>query len=400
MNTVKRWNQQRLLVMAGLLLVMVAAGCGPAPLGISWAGLTTFGDAQNLLVAFNDRLVMIDPVEGKPIKLLNPSGEVRLDNEGKPRLWEVRAQNGPNQFFAAPIPLDADTLLVATYNQVLHTVDVPTARIENPEGSPIPGTTGHLVADLVSDGDLIFAGLSTKNVVALDREDFRVQWTFPTGHGVWSQPLLQDGVLYFASLDHYLYAVSAKTGEQLWKLDLEGAAPSAPVYYNGRLFIGSFGRKIFEVSTDGQVLNTYKTLDWIWSKPTIVDDILFVGDLVGNVYALDTTRGLAEVWAQKVASSAIRPAPVVYDNAVVVASRDQKVYWLKRADGSPIMDAEGRPLVREMQAPVFSDMLLIKPSEAVKLAEPILVVSTLAPNQLLVAYTVSEARFLWAYALQ
>lgn len=386
--------------MMGLLLVLAAAGCGPAPLGISWAGLSTFGDAQNILVAFNDRLVMIDPVDGKPVKLLNPSGEVRLDNEGKPRLWEVRAQNGPNQFFASPIPLDADTLLVATYNQVLHTIDVPTARIENPEGTPVSGTTGHLVADLVGDDRLIFAGLSTKNVVALDRENFRVQWTSPTGHGVWSKPLLQDSVLYFASLDHYLYAVSAQTGDLLWKLDLEGAAPSAPTYYAGRLFIGSFGRKVFEISTSGEVLNTYDTLDWVWGAPTVVDDILYVGDLVGNVYALDTTRNLAEVWKQQVAASAIRPSPVVYGDAVVVASRDQKVYWLKRSDGSPIMDVEGRPLVREMQAPIFSDMLVIEPSETVKVSEPILVVSTLSPGQLLVAYTLSEARFLWAYALQ
>jgi outer membrane protein assembly factor BamB len=390
------------LFAAAILSVVILtalAACGPAPLGTSWAGLSLIGEANNILLSYNDRLVMIDPVEGKPVKLLNQRGEVRLDDQGNPRLWEVRG-SGPNQFFASPVALDEDTLLVSTYNQVLHTIDIPTARIENTAGTPIPGTTGHIVADPVLDGDVIFFGLSVKNVIALDREDYRVLWTAETEHGVWSKPLLVDNVLYFSALDHYLYAVNARTGDMLWKLDLEGAAPSAPIYANGRLYIGSFGRKLFEISTSGDILSSYDTEDWVWGAPALVDGVLYAADLIGNVYALDARDNLREIWKTRAATSAIRPTPVVYDDKVIVASRDQKLYWLNRADGTQMTNADGLPLLREMQSPIFADVLLIEPNETTALAEPIVVVSTLSPAQMLVAYTVAEGRFLWAYAFQ
>lgn len=397
LNIVK-WLSRHRMIGAAILSVFLLAACGPAPLGTSWAGLRLIGDEQYILLAFNDRLTMVDPTDGKTVRLLNPEGQVRLDDQGRPRVWEVR--QGPNQFFSSPL-LDADGRIVAaTYNQVLYTIDMPTARIENGTGAPIPDNPGHLVADLEAGGDLVYAGLSTKNLVALDRRDFRVEWKVETRHGVWAQPLLVDEVLYFTSLDHHLYAVNARTGGELWTLDLGGAVPSEPVYANGRLYVGSFARQIYEVSPRGEIINSYETEDWVWGAPTIVDGILYAADLAGNVYALDTTANLREIWRVQAATMAIRPSPLVTQNYVLVASRDQRLYWLNRRDGSPVTDIEGRLLVREMQAPIFSDILLIEPNEKTAIPEPIVVVSTLSPGQMLVAYTLAEGRFLWTYSIE
>ncbi len=397
LNILKFLSRHR-LIGAAILSMLLVAGCGPAPLGTSWAGLRIIGEEQYILVAFNDRLTLVDPVDGKTVKLRNQEGEVRLDDQGNPRLWEIK--QSANQFFAAPAPLDKNRLLAVTYNQVLYTIDLPTARIENGSGTPIPDHTGQLVADLLEGDGLVYAGLSSKNLLALDPEDLSVVWTAPTEHGVWSKPLLVDGVLYAASLDHHLYALDAATGEQLWKLNIQGAAPSTPAYADGRLYIGSFARKIFEISLQGEILNTYDTIDWVWGAPAVVDGILYTADLVGNVYALDTTDGLREIWRVKAAEQSIRPTPLVAGDYVLVASRDQRLYWLNRADGSMVMDNEGRPLSREMQGPVFSDILLIEPNEKTDIPEPYVIVSTLSPGQILVAYTLDQGRFLWTYSMQ
>ncbi|MBI5669200.1 MAG: PQQ-like beta-propeller repeat protein [Chloroflexi bacterium] len=396
MNIVKVLSRHRLLGAAILSMFLLAA-CGPAPLGTSWAGLTTVGDQQYILVAFNDRLTMVDPVDGKTVRLRNAEGEIRLDDSGNPRLWDIR--QGQNQFFATPVLEGENSLLVAGYHQVLYNVDLPTARIENGEGTPIPSNTGNLVADPVVSDDLIYVGLSTKNLVALNRDDYSLAWTAETEHGVWSKPVLVDDTLYFTSLDHNLYAVDARTGASRWTLDLQGAAPASPAYVDGKLYIGSFARKVFEVSTEGKILNSYDTLDWVWNTPTVKDGILYTADLVGNVYALDTTDNLREVWKVRPSTMAIRPSPLVTENYVLVASRDQKLYWLNRDDGTIVSDSEGRPLVREMQAPIFSDILLIEPTEANGITEPMVVVSTLSPGQMLVAYSLEEGRFLWTHSL-
>jgi outer membrane protein assembly factor BamB len=394
---------------AAILCVLLIAGCGPAPLGTGWPAISlltsTCGEttSENIVLAFNDRIVMVNPADGKGSILYNRADDckARTDAEGKPRVWDFRG-GGPNLFFSTPLKLDDETLLTVGYNQHVFKIDMLRAEADVAAGTPIPDLTGHTVADVVQNGDLLYLGLSSKNLVALHSDDYSVAWMVNTEHGVWSKPLIHENTIYFTSLDHSLYAADAQTGDLRWKLDLEGAAISTPLYdeTTGHLFVGSFARKIFEISLDGQVVNQYATEDWVWGTPVIVDGTLYAADLVGNVYALDTTNNLAEVWKQKVAARAIRATPLVTGDMVIVASRDQKLYWLNRADGTVKNDSEGQPLVRDVQAEILSDVLLVQPSNSLKIDEPYIVVSTLAPDKALVAYSLSRAEQKWAYALQ
>ncbi|MCB9452053.1 MAG: PQQ-binding-like beta-propeller repeat protein [Anaerolineaceae bacterium] len=385
----------RLAILALTMLLLVAA-CGPAPLGTSWAGVSILGDNQQILIAFNSQIELVDPTDGSAVKLVNSEGQVRLDDAGNPRIWKVTGSDARTLFFSNPIAENTDsaeTLIFASYNRRLFRVDVSTARMENPEGFEIPEYTGSIVANLVADDNLIYVGLSNHDLIALDRTDFSVRWTFPTEHGVWSAPLLLDGVLYFTSLDHNLYAVDAATGDSVWSLDLGGAALGTPAYANGRLYVGSFARKLFAVSLQGEQLDEFQTVDWIWGTPTIIDNTLYAADLSGNVYALNISNGFAELWQTKVSEKSIRPSPLVVDNTVIVASSDQKVYWLSADNGFVNFS-------RELASAIFSDLLLIEPSDTVDISEPLVVVSTMSPAEALVAFTVGQGERRWVYALQ
>jgi outer membrane protein assembly factor BamB len=393
--------RRTLAVLVVVMSVLVAA-CGPAPLGTSWPSVSLFNDIcaestrQGIMVAYQDRIVMVNPANGDPLSLLNPADCTPRppDENGNPRIWDFRA--GGKQFFTTPVALDNTNLLTIAYDQHLFSIDSSVVRTENTTGVPIGGRTGHAVTDLVLSEDTIYIGLAQKDLVALDRTTYDVRWTFTTEHGVWSKPVLDDGTLYFTSLDHNLYAVNAETGTELWRVDLEGAAAATPLLHEGRLYIGSFARRIYEISTAGEVLSTFDTVDWVWGTPTIVDNTLYVGDLGGNVYALDSSEGLREMWRQKVANGAIRATPIITENRIIVAARDNKVYWLNRADGSAFQ-IEGIPLVRELEASIFSDILLIEPSETVDIAEPYVVVSSTSTNQLLVAFTLDNGELRWTY---
>jgi outer membrane protein assembly factor BamB len=406
LNVWKSLTWHRLWGAAILCLALVAAGCGPAPLGTGWPAISLMTTAcggtstENIVVSFNDRIVMVNPADGKGVTLLNSDCEPRppADN-GTPRVWDFRGA-AANLFFVPPLKLDDDTLLIAGYNQHIYRIDYANARADDADGAPVQGRTGHTVAELVAspDGDLLYLGLNSKDLVALDSSDFSVVWTIPTEHGVWSKPLIVDGTIYFTSLDHHLYAADAESGDLRWKLDLEGAVTSTPLLANDHLFVGSFGRKIFEIDLNGQIINQYATEDWVWGTPTIVDGVMYAADLVGNVYALDVNNNLSEIWKAKVASRAIRPTPVVTDDFVIVASRDHKVYWLNRDDGTIATDREGQPIVREVTAEILSDILLIQPSESVDIPEPYIVVGTLSTSEALVAYALDNGQYVWTYA--
>jgi outer membrane protein assembly factor BamB len=396
LNIVKFFARYPLLGLAIFASLLVGA-CYPVRLEADWPGLTTVGDQKDILLAYNDRIVMIDPEDGRPVELRNDDGEVRLDDEGNARIWEFMGVEGQaSQFYSAPVLLDENTLLAPTYkptDNFIFEVDLPTARID---GTGV-AVSGHVVADVVKNNDLIFVGLSERNLIAYNTADMTEEWQVTTEHGVWSHPLIVDNVMYFTSLDHFLYAVNPDSGEEIWKLDLQGAAPGSPVFYNDHLYVGTFARKVFEISTAGEITSEYSTDDWVWGSPIIINDILYIGDMGGHLYALNVgDGGLSERWKAKVAERAIRATPLISDDYIIVGSRDHKVYWLNREDATPVTDVDG-PRVRTLNGEILSDLLLIEPSDQVDIPEPYVIVSSVANDNLLAAFALSSGERVWTY---
>jgi outer membrane protein assembly factor BamB len=59
------------------------------------------------------------------------------------------------------------------------------------------------------DGSTVYAGDDHGNVYAIDTTSITSRWTYQAGAAVQSQILLANGVVYFGSLDHHVYALPA-----------------------------------------------------------------------------------------------------------------------------------------------------------------------------------------------
>jgi outer membrane protein assembly factor BamB len=375
---------------AMLVSLFLVAACSSGPTDPTWASLSLTSDSQNVFLAFGDRVVLIDPVDGSEVKLKTAAGQVRLDDQGNPRLWELKSPDSTAlHFYAAPIFTDQNVLLVPSYDKKLLTADFSAARIDDPTGVALDG---HIVADIAATDKMLYVPLRENSVVAYNRSDMSVAWKFDTEHGVWAKPLVEDNVVYLASLDHFLYAVDATTGQLVWKTDLQGALTSTPAYVDGHLYIGSLGRKIFDVSaSDGSILAQYDAHDWVWGTPAVQDNVLYVGDMAGYLYALNVGGdGFTEKWVVQAATRPIRATPVLTDKAVIIGSRDNNLYWLSRDNGSTTFS-------RQMHGEVLSDMLVIGPEQNANLTDHLLLVSTMASSELLVAFTLDNGERRWAY---
>lgn len=382
--------KRRLLLIGAAVLLLTAAACVGGPTEATWGQISLIGDPANILFAYNDRIVLIDPADGSPVELRDSNGNIRVDDQGNPRVWQVTgASNTPVLFYTAPIAVEDGTMLTASYNQKLFEVDLEAARITNPEGRSVPG---HVVAVPLATDEFIYVPLSEGDLTAYTLPELDEAWTLDTTHGVWAEPLLVDEVLYVTSLDHHLYAVDPETGDERWTLDLGGAIASTPVYSDGYLYVGSFGRKIFKISTRGEIVAQYDTNDWVWNTPVLVDGVLYAADLGGYVYALEVNgTSFTPVWQpRKVAEGAIRALPLVTDNAIIVGSRDRNAYWINRATGEEIFH-------REMVGEILANPVLLEPSESLNISEPMVIVSTMSNEELLVAFSVGEGQRLWRY---
>jgi outer membrane protein assembly factor BamB len=181
----------------------------------------------------------------------------------------------------------------------------------------------------------IYAGNDDFCLYAID-PDGQVRWTFASGLQIWSAPAFQNGIVYIASFDMYVYALEQSTGKMIWKRRLENCITSSPaitpdgtvmigcfdgsmyalngkngkirwkrptkgaIYAsaaltpNGKVIIGSCDGTLYCLHADsGEILWTYNTHCPIWSSASIANrlhygiDTIFVGDSNGHIIALD-----------------------------------------------------------------------------------------------------------------
>jgi outer membrane protein assembly factor BamB len=64
-------------------------------------------------------------------------------------------------------------------------------------------------------------------------------WSYTTGKLVESSPAVANGVVYFGSHDHKVYALDARTGVKLWSYATGSYVDGSPVVANGVVYVGS-----------------------------------------------------------------------------------------------------------------------------------------------------------------
>lgn len=379
------------LVTLLTLAIFLASGCVGARMGVSWpsVGLINVNGEENITLAYNNDVAVLNPVNGAPLRLINPiSGQAMLDSENNPRSWILHGSNNEGaQFYSLPVVVDDETMLVAANNGRLLKLD--SVLLEVTQSITL---ADKVVANTLEADGILYVPYQNGGLSARSMVDYREIWRFHTEEGIWATPLLAGEMVIVASIDHHLYALDRSSGQRIWSVDLGGSVASTPLLANNRLYIGSFNKSFYEISLDGEILSRYDTQNWVWGTPAIDErGVVYVADLSGYVHALDSERNLSEIWSNQVAERGIRAGPMVYLDRVIVASRDGQVYWLDRRDGVLINSREidNRP-------ELLGDMLLLEPSETLNIDVPLLIVSSVDEGRLLIAFEV-DGRQAWVY---
>ncbi len=92
-------------------------------------------------------------------------------------------------------------------------------------------------------------------------------WVFPTNGKVWSSPIVANGIVYFGSLDHHVYAVDAKTGSKIWDFTTNDHVYPTPAYYNNVIYVGSDDHNFYALDAqNGTLLWNYTTGNQVQSS--------------------------------------------------------------------------------------------------------------------------------------
>lgn len=118
-----------------------------------------------------------------------------------------------------------------------------------------------------------------------------------------------------------------------WEYKADEAIETTPVIGDGRLFVGDVMGKVYAVKqADGQELWRRDFDTGFLASPAIAGDLVLLGDIDGNLYALDVKTG-EERWKQTTEGE-ISGAPALFKENVLVTSQDGKLHCFALKDGA------------------------------------------------------------------
>ena len=168
--------------------------------------------------------------------------------------------------------------------------------------------------------------------------NLQLKWKNPIGNGsfIQSSPAVVNGVVYFGSTDHNLYALNASTGAKLWSYATGSAVICSPAVANGAVYVGSFDHNVYALNaTTGAKLWSYTTGSYLSSSPAVVNGVVYIGSEDNSVYALNANTG-AKLWSSATGQTIEYSSPAVVNGVVYIASVDQSVYAMNAATGAKL----------------------------------------------------------------
>ena len=175
--------------------------------------------------------------------------------------------------------------------------------------------------------------------------DGNLEWKFKTAGPNWTKPVSNEKYVFVSSMDHSIYALKknvptegliiaddgSKTllPEAEWSTNLGMAVVSDPVLDNDIIYVATIKGKIFAINANnGDVLWAFDdsgNMGTVWGKPVITEATVFIADIDGNIYAINKEDGIS-LWPSPVSvGGRIVGGGVALDDSVIFASDEGKI---------------------------------------------------------------------------
>jgi len=319
----RRLVNQRLLILFALALIPILIGCT--------RDIGNQSDGWNPPVS-SDGVVYIGTKDGE-VKAFRDDGSGNLQPT-----WTFPAgvQENLNGVYNTPLVV-GDLVYVNGIDGFVYALDKEVGNLtgngwKRPDNPFEPPES--LVAGLAYDPihDIILSPSEDGFLYAYTAKNGDQFWDpFPTGAAIWSTPAVENGVAYFGSLDHKIYAVNLDDGDELWSQETDGVIAGKPLVFDGKVIAGSFDKSIYAFSADDGTLEwSIEGENWFWAGAVTDGNTIFAPNMDGNIYAIDRNGNL--LWKHNV-GSAIVSSPVLVPNGLVVAAKDGNLVLLDTRAG-------------------------------------------------------------------
>lgn len=206
----------------------------------------------------------------------------------------------------------------------------------------------------------VVVGNSIDGLVSYNLADKNVNWRLDIPYGVEASAATVKDRLFVGSNNGKMYSVNLATGEIIWTFDSKSELVSEPLLYEGVLYFVSGSQSLYALdASSGKQLWIHSRQDTTssmtirgGSRPTISNDIIYVGFSDGSLVALSSKTG-TEQWEIVLNRNSkfkdIDASPVIDGDYIYVNSYDDKLYCLSKNKGEIIWNSPfggaGTPLI-------------------------------------------------------
>ncbi len=332
---------RRLLALSALLVLL------PAPARADW--LVARGDAlmsgvgnAKLPDTLEQRWTFKtgDAIEGAPVIAGGTAYVASLDKHlyaidlatGKQK-WKVKLSH-----LKASPAVKGDRIYVGDLDGKFHC-------LKTSDGSKIWEfeTGGEITSGCNFHGDNTLIGSHDSTLYCLGADGKKI-WDFPTDGPVNGSPSVIGDVTFVAGCDSILHVLDAKTGKEIFGVDLGGQAAATAAIAKDRAYVGTMANTVVAVDLKK------KALLWTFEAPrrqqpfyasaAITDGIVVTASRDRKVYAIDAATG-KEAWSFETPGQ-VDASPVVVGNRVYVGSlsEDGNFYVLDLKTGKKLQELE------------------------------------------------------------
>jgi outer membrane protein assembly factor BamB len=189
-------------------------------------------------------------------------------------------------------------------------------------------------------GGVVYEGSLGGKLRALDATTGAVLHTFtdtpPVGEradDLHASPAVRDGVVYFTSYDHYLYALhTTDFSNHFAPRDIGAPGHSSPAVTADAVYVGSDNGVVYKFDTAtgtqqwaNKTNATVTGATAMHSSPAVVDNVVYIGNEDGTLYALNADTGM-EIWHFTTSGGAIKSSPAVVGGVVYFGNNDGNFY--------------------------------------------------------------------------
>jgi eukaryotic-like serine/threonine-protein kinase len=225
-------------------------------------------------------------------------------------------------------------------------------------------TDGYVLSSPVAAEGLALFGSQDNQLRAVETRSGRVVWTYPTGGDIASAPAVANGIAVVLSRDGKCHGVEVQTGKPLWTFETNGESRytragvcytqpftetvpdpwdlflSSPVIAEGLVYFGSGDHHLYALDLlTGALRWKYKTGDVVHASPAVADGRLYCGSFDTRFYCLDAASG-EKIWEFKTGSDdshhlmeGIVGGATIANGAVYFGARDARFYCLEQTTG-------------------------------------------------------------------